>query len=70
MKHEMVEAELHVWPSLFDVLIRIARHEPATVRLGGDRFGEAFHLARVSYPQLDVAGEGEGRPDPRRAWPG
>ena len=59
----MREAELDVRPQLFEMLVRVARHEPAPMSLAFDLSREPFHLARVIHAGLDVGGQREGGPD-------
>ena len=59
----MSEAEVQVWAQLLEVLVRVARHQPALVRDVLDRPGEALHLARIVDARFALGGQREGGPD-------
>jgi hypothetical protein len=63
MEHEMAEAQADIGADLLDMLVGIARHDPAARRaVERQRIGQALHLDRVLDRRLLLRRQGERCP--------
>src|SRR5260221_10047663 len=66
MKHEMAETEIDIEADLFDLLVRVARDDPAAgSAVERQRVGEPLHLDRVLNPDLLLGRQRQRCPVPR-----